>query len=97
MAKHYPLIGWSKREIELEIQGCERELVSMRAELARRGDRDEEQYGFPIGIREGNSIVTAYTRYPTREEAYAAAAEQWPNDESAPYRVHPVYLGKDDK
>lgn len=95
--KHWPLIAWSKQELLSELWRHEQAAKNLREEIERRGDRDEKRHGFPVPVHERGVITTAYAHYPTAAEAYDAAREAFPEDvEAAPYRVHPVYLGKDD-
>ena len=91
------MIAWSKQELLNELWGHQLAIKHLQAEIDRRGDRDDKRHGFPISIHERGVISTAYRHFPTAVDAYDAARLQWPHDESAPYRVHHVYLGKDDE
>lgn len=93
---HWPLIAWSKAELLNELWRHEQSVKNLQAEFERRGERDEKRHGFEVSVHSKGMVFTAYTHFPTPSEAYDAARKRWPNDESAPYRVHPVYLGKDD-
>lgn len=96
---HLPLIAWSRQQLLDELWQHQLAEQKLQSELDRRGDRDEQRYGFPVSIHSPGMISTAYRHFPTAPEAYAAATEAATNPgdkEAAPYRVHPVYLGKDD-
>lgn len=95
---HLPLIAWSRQELLNELRKHERAIEALQKEIERRGQFGEDKrYGFPIQIQPKLGVIeTGYHHFPTKVEAFAAACLQWPNDESAPYKVHPVYLGKDD-
>ena len=95
--KHWPLIAWSKQQLMDDLWNYERRIKHLREELDRRGERDDKRHGFAVPIHSPGMIETAYQHFPTAVEAYAGARERWPNDEAAPYRVHPIYLGKDDQ
>lgn len=97
--KHLPLIAWSKQELMNEIWEHDLALKRLHEEIDRRGGRDEKRHGFPISVYSPGVISTAYAHYATAAEAYDAAIKQATNPgdrENAPYKVHPVYLGKDD-
>lgn len=95
--KHLPLLGWSKRELLDELWRHEQAVKNLQKEFDRRGERDEQRHGFAVPFQPSPGVIeTHYAHYPTAVAAYDAARKQWPDDESAPYRVHPVYLGKDD-
>jgi hypothetical protein len=95
---HLPLIAWSRQELIQKRWEHQRWLDAIDKESERRGERDEKQYGFPVPIRHAPGVIgTGYTHYPTIAQAYAEALKQMPElHDAAPYRVHPVYLGKDD-
>lgn len=95
-SKHLPLIAWSKSELMNELWSHDLAIRRLREEIERRGERDEERHGFAIPVHQKGAISTAYAHYATAVDAYDAARARWPDDETAPYRVHPVYLGKDD-
>lgn len=95
--KHLPLIGWSHQELLNELWSHQQSIQNLQRELDRRGGRDEKRHGFAVAVHSPGMISTAYRHYPTASEAYAAAVKAFPEDrDAAPYRVHPVYLGKDD-
>lgn len=95
--KHWPLIAWSRQELLNDLWAYERRIKRLHEELERRGERDDKRHGFPIPVQESPGVIsTAYQHFPTAVEAYDGARERWPDDDAAPYRVHPVYLGKDD-
>jgi hypothetical protein len=95
--KHWPLIAWSKQELLNELWRHEQAIKNLHREFERRGERDDKRHGFPVTIQPKPGVLqTAYRHFPTAVEAYDAARAESPDDESAPYRVHPVYLGKDD-
>lgn len=96
MPKHLPLIAWSKQELLNELWSHQLAERRLHEELERRGERDEQRHGFAVPVHEAGAISTAYAHYPSAADAYEAARKRWPDDESAPYRVHPVYLGADD-
>lgn len=91
-----PLVAWSKPEILDYSWQLQSRLERLNKELERRGQRDEIKYGYPITVRgeKGIGITTAYRWFDTDKEAWAAAREEL--GEEGPYKVHPVYLGKDD-
>lgn len=96
----HPLIAWSRTELINARREHQRWLDAIDKESARRGERDEKRYGFPVPIYDKPGVIgTGYAHFATTAEAYAAAVERaaTPGEkESAPYKVHPVYLGKDD-
>lgn len=95
--KHWPLIAWSKQELLNELWEHQQAEKNLLAEFDRRGERDEKRHGFSITVRPTPGVLqTAYRHFATAVEAYDAAREANPNDEAAPYLVHPIYLGKDD-
>lgn len=98
MSKHLPLVAWSRQEIMSGIWEHEAALNSLTAELDRRGDRDEKRYGFPVPIQDRPGVIgAAYRHFATAGEAFDAARKAFSDDpETAPYKVHPVYLGKGD-
>lgn len=93
---HLPLIAWSNQELLNEYWQHQQAMRNLQKEIDRRDGRDEKRHGFPISIYEPGMISTAYRHFATAVDAYDAARLEWPGDDSAPYRVHPVYLGKDD-
>lgn len=99
--KHLPLIAWSKQELISARDQYERALGAIDKENARRGDRDEKRHGFEVPIHATQGTISCgYAHYATPALAYdaAVAAATTPAEkEVAPYRVHPVYLGKDDE
>lgn len=92
-----PLVAWHRRELMDYRAQLEWRIKNLDKELERRGQRDEMAYGFPVQVRgeRGIGIITAYRWFYTDKEAWAAAREEFGGDEG-PYKVHPVYLGKDD-
>lgn len=96
--KHLPIIAWDRRELVAELRHHQRGIQAIEAELERRGDRNDQRWGFPVPVQERPGVIgTAYAHYPTPTEAREAALEAFPEDhDAAPYRVHAVFLGKDD-
>ena len=95
---HLPLIAWSKQELLSDLWQHEQRIKNLHKEFDRRGERDEKRHGFAVPVQPQPGVIeTCYAHYETPVAAYEAARERWPDDEAAPYRVHPVYLGKDDE
>lgn len=95
--KHLPLIAWSRQEMADALREHRRAIEAIAGELDRRGDRDVKHHGFPVIDATDPHHGLAYAHFPTLPEAFAAAVEAFPElHDAAPYRVHPVYLGKDD-
>ena len=95
---HLPLVARPRVQIENQIQQYTRMIELFEAELDRRGNREEMRYGFPIPVSTAlNRFEIRYKHFPTQQQAYDAAYQEFPEDrEAAPYKVHPIYLGKDD-
>ena len=91
-----PLVAWHKRELLDYRAQLEWRIKNLDKEMDRRGQRDEMKYGYPITVagEKGIGITTAYRWFDTDKEAWKAAIEEF--GEGGPYKVHPVYLGKDD-
>lgn len=104
MPDHLPLEAWERRELMDKLwqhQQAERNLMK---ELERRGERDEWKWGFPVLVHEtlpsgAVALTTAYHIFDSAGEAYdgakAYARETEQDEESAPYRVHKVYLPRE--
>jgi len=98
MSKHLPMIAWSRQELMNELWQHEAAIRNLQKELDRRSDRDDQRFGYPVAIYDKPGVIfTGYRHFKTQQEAWQAALEEFPQDrDAAPYKVHPVYLGKDD-
>jgi hypothetical protein len=96
--KHQPLVAWSRQELTSELHKHKATIKALEEELTRRGDRDEKRYGYStLAHSSASSTQVVYATFADFVDAHAAIRKEFPGDDSAPYRIHPVYLGKDDK
>jgi hypothetical protein len=101
MPDHLPLEAWDRRELLSELWKHQQAQRNLQREFDRRGERDEWKWGFPVFVHEklasgAVALTTAYHIFDSAGEAYEGARkyarEHDQDEESAPYRVHKVYL-----